>query len=434
MKRFNHKCVRYDRNDLRKFLKVSFALLILFIASIPLSTFVDAKDKDKKPKKPKDKSAIFNLSYLNPDAQFTSIDYSGIEYYLNGELLYVTNSLGLIEIDINKLGEQNFTMIFGGVRYEFIFNESITESIILNTKSIDALAMWDEIFMSIVNSTNDFNLNLLYFDGTSWVTIETFTAVESGMVQFNNLIMGEYALSSGIKDTSITFTIGQDMINYTDTMIVVPDKTEISITYFDSIFGTDYPVDLSTINYILEIWSNTANDYITIPENYYVAVKDDVLGMIVIYELLQSGNEYRICIGNAWNENYEFNEDVLTEIGLTAKSLVAEFLWSFESEPVNGTNFELFYYDGTDYISAGIYTTDINGKIIITELLPMGTYKFDDYATFDIVADDVVKTVGYTVESILGGFRTPAWISFGSVKSKLFSFLTIKINLYYEGE
>ncbi|KKL10466.1 hypothetical protein LCGC14_2555540 [marine sediment metagenome] len=71
--------------------------------------------------------------------------------------------------------------------------------------------------------------------------------------------MGLYALSeSGDMTTSITFTVEQDTIIYTDDILVAPDKTVIDIDYLDTIFG-DMPVDLSDINYTLQILLGNGN-------------------------------------------------------------------------------------------------------------------------------------------------------------------------------
>jgi len=397
--------IKFDRRD-KYMLTLIIIIFSLAFILLPVYYFFDF---------PEDKSATFNLSYAGDlDANFVNIDYSGIEnkfelqfyrkYFLDG-MPYYTDASGIIKISINDYEWHTFTMIFGGVEYTFTFNDTITENIILATKSIDATAYWDEIDELVVDGAVCEFLDLLYYDGTSWVVIETIATNSIGTYQFSNLVMGLYALSeSGDWYTSINFTIGQPDTIYTDDLIVVPDKTIIDVDYFNSIHGADYAVDLTTVDWTIfgemdSVWYD-----LSYYPGWFVSldISDISNGRIVIYELNDNEYLYKIVFGNAWNMEQAFLSNELTEVSLTAKSVEAEFLWTFGDDPVVDASMAFYYWDGTEFVYYADYPTDENGKIYITELLPVGTYMFEGQAPFDIIADDVVKIESYSIVSLSG--------------------------------
>lgn len=377
---------------------------------------------------PKDNSTEFILLYDGADPDFSTIDYSGIEYFVDGTAYY-TDSSGIISIVMNDNEEHIFQIIWHGVLYEKIFNTSISEEVLLATKSIDALVLWNEIFVPALNNLySDFDL--YYWNGISWIIIQTAFTDVTGMIAFSSLVHGLYALSeAGDNETLLTFELDQLTIIYTENILAEPDTIIIDIDYLNTFLGTDYPIDLTTIAYALEIYSTTQKDWITVPESLYVAlVIDEASGMIVFYEYTEeSSNKIRIVIGNAWNVNYEFSAtDTLIEIDLVAKSLDASYTWSSDGSVADGETVTLYYWNGIGWINVGSYITNVEGKVIITEMLPIGQYMFDSNPVFEITADDILKTVAYTVESILGE-RTVLHLDFiVGVKSKFFLFYVIK--------
>ncbi len=119
--------------------------------------------------------------------------------------------------------------------------------------------------------------------------------------------------------------------------------------------------------------------------------------------MYEDGYGYRIAIGNSWNSTHVLVENVLTEIDLVAKSLEVSAVWSFDSAPAIDILFPLYYFDGLDYVFISDYLTDFEGKIYISELMPIGDYKVG-ITEFSIIADDVVKAVVVTAESLLEWF------------------------------
>ena len=65
----------------------------------------------------------FTLEYLSTYVDFTSISYAGIEYYLDGELKFTTSDT--INLLINDYDSHNFSMMFGGIKHEYIFSTDI---------------------------------------------------------------------------------------------------------------------------------------------------------------------------------------------------------------------------------------------------------------------------------------------------------------------
>lgn len=382
----------------KKKIFVLVLLLALILISIPTAIWITLISL------PKDNSAEFVLLYDGADPDFGIIDYSGIEYFIDGTS-YFTDSSGIISFAVNDNEEHIFQIIFGGILYEKVFNTSISEDVLLATKSIDSIVLWDEIFMPALDGAYSEAFDLCYWDGSQWIIIETLFTDATGMIQFNNLVMGLYTLSeTGDMDTLLTFVVDQPMTIYTENIIALPDKTTLDIDYLNTVFGTEYPVDLSTVTYALQLYSTVQEAWITIPEELYVAlVIDEILGLIVFYEYFElSSNLIRITIGNAWNVDYQFLPNELLEIDLTAKSLEASFTWSSDGAIADGETVSLYFFDGIGWILVDTYITNVEGKVILTECLPMGEYKFEDNIPFFITADDVVKTVTYTVESILG--------------------------------
>ena len=413
---------------IRKYKVFSIFLLVIILTSTVPNYVLGGGDNEKgkgkgkgKGKPSEDKSAEFVLMFSGLDLDFGTIDFSGIEYFIDG-VSYFTDASGIINMEFNDKLTHNFTLIWHGVLYERIFNSSISEIVSLATKSIDAQLVWDEIFINIGGVFLEDTFDLLYFNGTSWILIQTVVRSGTGIIVLNSLAMGSYMIVKTGELLGVVFTIDLLTITYTTDIPVTPSKTVITFEYINSIFGVDYPVDFTSIDWTLQFLSTVSGWNPTTSVYYvYFDTSDGANGRMVIYEiLLYTDYDYRLVIGNSWNTNYNLNETGLTEINLVAKSLDAEFLWSSDSTPVVGTDFELFWFNGTDFVSIGTYTTDVNGKVIITEMLPIGTYMFENYAAFSIVADDSMKIETYSVESVFDGLDTQVleW----ERKLELFSF------------
>lgn len=250
--------------------------------------------------------------------------------------------------------------------------------------------------------------------------------------------MGLYALSeSGDMYTSLTFTIDQLTANYTYNIFIVPDKTIIDVDYLDTIFG-EMSVDLTGVDWVIlarKVDSGSDWQDISLNENWwlYYDVSDIANGVITIYEILvnidgTSFYEYKIVIGNAWNMEQLLVLDTTTEINLVAKSLEASVVWSSDGTPYIDMMVPLYYHDGTDYIFFADYLTDFEGKIYITDLLPIGLYMLG-VTEFTITADDVVKIVTCTIESLFWR-REPHLDSIkGTIEFKYFFFFMSTIKL-----
>ena len=389
---------KYWKHSYKKLLGVLILFSIILLASVPMILLLS------KFFPPKDKSAEFILSYAGADPDFGTkaftsciLDYSGIEYFLDGTACY-TDSSGIISISINDQEWHNLTLLWHGELFFFTFNSSISEDIVLATKDIDALAYWNEINMLIVPEVmgDAFELDLLYWTGTSWIVIETITAIESGKYQFYNLVMGLYALSkSGYMDTSIKFTIDQLTITYITNMIVVPDKTIISVEYDDTIFG-EMSIDLTALDWqILGSYDGGEWSDISLSTSWWVFydISDIAYGIITIYEIIDIHNgltfEYKIVIGNDWNVEYAITINDLIKIGLVAGSLKVIITWDVVGgEPAENITLSLYYFDGSEYIFYKNYLTDFEGKISIIEILPIGSYMIGE-TLFVITADNL---------------------------------------------
>ena len=437
---------KYWKHSYKKLLGVLILFSIILLASVPVILLLNKFFPQS------DKSATFTLYYDSPDIDFGTIDYSGIEnniylkcyqvYYLDGQL-FVTDSSGLIEYEINDFKWHNLTIIWhDGVLYEYLFNSSITQDIVLATKSIDAMSYWDEIFLPADwDSRELIEIDLLWFDGTGWVVIETLTASLNGSVQLNNLIMGLYALSeSGDNYVSLTFTIDQATAIYINDIYIVPDKTIVDVDYLDTIFG-DMPVDLSAIDWVIlgrKVGSGDVWQDISLNENWwlYFDVSDIANGVITIYEILDkivnietTYYEYKIVIGNAWiGTEVPLVLDTTTPINLVAKSLDATIVWSSDGTPYIDMMVPLYCFDGSDYVFVANYLTNSEGKIYIDSLMPTGMWMLG-VTEFNITADDVVKTVTCIVESLFWRRENPHLDSNRDIEFKYFFFfmLTIKI-------
>lgn len=147
MKVFNK--YKYWKHSYKKLLGVLILFSVIIIASVPMILLLNKFFPQS------DKSATFNLYYDGADIDFGIIDYSGIEnniylkcyqvYYLDGQL-FVTDSSGLIEYEINDFEWHNLTILWhDGIYYTYLFNTSISEDIVLATKSIDAMTYSDEV-------------------------------------------------------------------------------------------------------------------------------------------------------------------------------------------------------------------------------------------------------------------------------------------------
>jgi len=207
--------------------------------------------------------------------------------------------------------------------------------------------------------------------------------------------MGTYVVCEvGAFNTLNNFTIDQITTLYTAEIYRDAVKTEITVDYLNTLFGANYPIDLSTFAWEVAFltqtptWGGVHCDGYTISGNtltYYNLV-DTVLW------------EFR-AIGYAGFTPVLINVDGLTEIKLDAKSLEVEYLWTEGGIPVVGKDVELFWFNGTGFELVGTYITDINGLVTITQQLIIGTYKINSNPIFDIVISDVVKTLQYSMES-----------------------------------
>lgn len=344
---------------------------------------------------PEDNSAEFIFEYDTPDLDFGTIDYSGIEYFIDG-VPYFTDASGIVHFVINDEELHTFSCLFGGVLYEYTFDASTQQYVTLATKDISSIILYDTVF----TLADDVLVDLYFHTGTEWILIETISTDLTGLASFTGLIMGSYLIvESGLFVEANIFALEQDTIIYTTGVLIPPKETVIDIEYLNTIFGADYPVDLSTITFSLWI-QGTAFDELLHSDG---VAYNNAEGQIIIYNL------YEVAVPDLWHieityagaiQSFDIAYHTLTAIDLVAKSGEFEFLWSSDSAPVQNRNFELFWFDGVDWISAGMYMTDVDGKIIIDSLLIIGQYKFDDYAIFTVVSSDVVVIEQFSVESI----------------------------------
>ncbi len=387
---------------MKKYMKlkiVSIFLLAILLLSITPNVF--GGDKEKKPKKTKKKDTSMEivLSYDTPDIDFGTIDYSGIEYFVDG-VPYVTDASGIIQHSFNDEEEHIFTLLWHGILSEFIFSESISEGVVLENKVIEINSLWAEVLTHVP----DINVEVWYYDGTTWSLIETTTTDSIGVATISGLVMGEFIVCEvGSFDALNNFTLDQLTQLYTAEVLIDAVKTIIDVDHLNTIFGTDYSIDLTDIDWVIEFYTVAAGwrDIANLGVLYlYYDLSDIANGNIVIYNLNdEESYPYKIIIGNAWNIEVDIIPNTITEVDLPAKSLEAEFLWSGDNAPVVGMEIELFWNNGTDFVSMGIYVTDVDGKVIITEMIPIGTYKLNDYAAFDITAMDIIHIEQHIIES-----------------------------------
>ncbi len=189
------------------------------------------------------------------------------------------------------------------------------------------------------------------------------------------------------------FTIDQLTTVYTTDFYVDADKTIIDIEYI----GGNIPVDLSLFSW--EIGWEGSQWYVIANTSYDGMIINEALGTITIYNIQDIAWKLRVFdyAGVPMTE-YSITNGGLLEIELSTKSLSASLDWSSDSSPVVGMELELFWFNGTGFESIGLYTSDVSG-IITTANLIMGTYKLNNFAAFDIVASDVVKTLSYSIQS-----------------------------------
>ena len=391
MKISKFRVYKYLSYNKHKILKVLFLIVVIVLASVPVILLLKFL--------PQGTSMSFTLEYDNSDPNFGIIDYSGIEYYLDGQL-FTTDSSGLIEVFISGINEYNLTIYFGGETITRIFNKtSISETIKLTTKSINGTVMWDEIF---VPNDRMIEVILQYYNGINWIDIESGITDINGLVNFSGLVIGNYRIENN------EFTVEQSTITYTTDILVDAVKTIIDVDYNKllTIFGNNYPVDLSTIAWEIRCIQNNVLFNITKKDDEKAdgLIVNNETGVITIYNILhQTGISWqlRILNYNGVITNYAFTDNEFNQIELVAKSLELRVISNFEEEPAVGFDFELFYlYKGTEFISIGIFTTDINGLISISETLPIGTYYFEGQSEFSITAEDTMVVVNYTIEPI----------------------------------
>lgn len=170
-----YRYVSYKNFVKRRTKIILVCLMLLFAVCAGSSTLILQQILKSLP--PKDKEMSINLAYLTPDANFGEIDYSGIEYFLDG-VSYLTTS-DTISMYFNDYDAHNFTMYFGGEEFYYNWTGSFNQLIELSTKSLTSTIIWDEIGVIAINTAVD-----LYFNG---VFIETGITDASGLITFNNL-------------------------------------------------------------------------------------------------------------------------------------------------------------------------------------------------------------------------------------------------------
>ncbi|KKL26862.1 hypothetical protein LCGC14_2391070, partial [marine sediment metagenome] len=123
---------------------------------------------------------------------------------------------------------------------------------------------------------------------------------------------------------------------------------------------------------------------------------------------------------------YPITQDGLTDVDFVAASGDFSFLWSSDNSPAIDHTAELFFDNAGTWISVDNYTTDSNGKVIITEMLIPGTYKFNSNTPFVIPIGMVNIVDTYSVESLLDGFRfSNTLYSDGNLDISIFYFLKL---------
>lgn len=378
---------------------ISIIILAIFLVSTTPSVF-GGKGKGKGKGKPhKDNEMEIVLSYAGADIDFGVTDYSGISYFVDS-VEYFTDVSGIITATFNNVEEHNFTLLWHGVINTFMFSESITDAVVLATKSIEVNTLWAEVLTPV----EGISIQVWYYDGTTWSLIETAITDSSGVATISSLVMGLYVVSEVGDFNSINnFTVDQLTTLYTAEVLSNAVKTIIDVDYLDSVFGTDYSVDLSMITWAIEYLSTPAS----YPTHYDGIIVDEANGIVTVYNLDFTYAWRFVVSGYAGASSWLLVEG-LNEINLDAKSLEAEFLWSSDNTPVIDYSVELFWYNGVDFESIGMYVTDVNGKVIITEMLPMGTYKLNDYTSFDIIASTITQIEQCIVSStikVISAFR-----------------------------
>lgn len=330
-----------------------------------------------------------------------------------------------ISIFLNDKLEHNLTIYFSGETYEYIFNTSIDEIIALACKSLEATVMWEDINVTI----DGMSVILYYFDGTSWIAIEEVVSNINGLVSFSGLVMGNYRLDS------TEFTLNQSTITHTTDVFIEAIKTVIDIDYISSITG-ETVVDLSTIDWVIGCQNPTwiILDLSSMnPVFYDGVIINNATGTVVFYNLVDSLEypwEFIIYdYAEAVSNRNPITTSAFNQINIDAKSLEAEFLWSSDSLPVIGESFELFMQDGTEWISLGTYITNEEGKVILTNVLPIGVYKFNDMAEWSIIANDNVKTVVSTVESLCVKKESFSLGFYRDIESKNFFFFVFELKI-----
>ncbi len=368
-----------------------FILGIILIAVVP-NEILGKNEKPKKPKKNKGTSMEVVLNYAGLDIDFGTIDYSGISYFIDS-VEYFTDASGIIQHVFNNEDDHIFTLLWHGVLTTFAFNTTINEAVILETKEVEVNSLWNEIFTFASNV----DFEVWYYDGTTFISIENATTNSFGVATISGLVMGSFVVCQvGGFNALDNFTIDQLTTVYTTNVYVDADKTIID---FDYLAG-NIPVDLSLFSW--EIGWMSATWYVISDLSYDGMIVNEALGTITIYNIQDIAWKVRVYdyAGVPMTE-YSITNGGLLEIELSTKSLSASLVWSSDGiSPVIGMDLELFWFNGTDFESIGIYVSDGSG-IITTANLIMGTYKLNNFAAFDIVAGDVIKSVSYSVESQL---------------------------------
>ncbi|KKL47135.1 hypothetical protein LCGC14_2338560, partial [marine sediment metagenome] len=458
-------------------------LSMFLISSVP-NVLAGGKGKGKgkgKPEKPSDDIfAEFVLQYNVPDADFNTIDFSGISYLVDN-VEFFTDASGIINLVFNDILSHNFTILFGGVSQTIIITETITsQDVMLSTKTIDLSTVFDEIFII----AGGIDVEIWYnYAGTSWDLIQVSTTNVDGDASILGLVKGTFVISEvGLFNSLNNFTLDQPTTLYTTQLIIQPIKTVFDLDYVTSIFGADYPVNISglvwditsdgTSAFSSSTWSDgfIINGGIVSVYNLFPSmvipwiftvfnyggisyVSDVVIGGFNEVELpskvleatwlysydnapavgfdvilsLFNGTDFeeigsyttdlngKITVSNLPIGQYKLNGDEFDIIAtdlihtesyiLESKSLEATFAWNSDDSAVVGLDFELFNYNTGTWILVGVFTTDLNGLINLTSMLQAGTYKFDDYSTFEILESDTVKVIQISVESILDGLK-----------------------------
>ncbi len=400
------KKYKYVSNAERKTKRVSAIILIIVIGiSSVLPVIISLFRFPHR----NENTTDISVSYLNPDTDFGTIDYSSIAYFLDG-VEYFLPSNGMLSYIFNDAIMHNFTgfvnsarlekLMWNGEIHEILFNSSISRQIDLTTMSILSQVVWDELFIN----TNTTNIQLLWYNGISFVVVESGITDLSGMISFANLIAGTYIISElGDLDSETSFDITSSSGDYTSNVVLIPEKTIVNFVYEDSIFGANSPIDLSLWNVYLAFNKGATWGAIIDPVGMNFAVGyTEVGGTMTFYELIVNDLAGYRTVGYWGGANAFKLLDVVAFEGEStftriAKSGTFEFLWSSDSSPYANTLIELF----ADGVSVGMFMTDSSGVITLSEVLPIGVdLNWEGFGIFNFAYNSPATSKFYLLDSI----------------------------------